>query len=735
MRTPTHGEWEPRFFPLRNLMRFGPRWVISVIFFLLIVTLFAPSSQADEARSAVSIDDLVGRARIVLAAISPDGRYAAWLTARGNPAKDAYEMRLEVTDMKVMGTTSAVLAAYDLDGGETFDNHDSLRPSAGSLRWTSRGVLLFAEKTAGKMRLLAWEPQTNAKRTILKGYDKILLDDSDRASDNIAVRTLSVIPGENDFPAGVPDFAWRIRDDDRFYGVRPNAKNGQFVRTQRWSISLDGSMLASVRTDGPAQDEWDHLVRPALRAPTHAIHESLETDHERIYPYSIVESPHGKRSAFVQIRYVDIDKPAGSSTEFSVAVSNGRKERILTAPTRSHREILGWATEDGPIYFLETSGTHSSVSAVTLRGTVAAIATAPAKFEKPCVYSGRLCQVLTTSGRFGLLVRSTHTMPQELVRIDLVDGDVKVVASPNSTFQTKELPAVQFYEIEGGTARGHLYLPIAYKRGTRYPLVITQYLSDPGFYASVGDEIPILALTASGLGVFAMHAPGGSASATGNVEIELTRVQRPLEDMKWVIEKLTNEGVIDPKRVGLSGLSYGAEIAMFAYWRSDLFAAVSTASGSWDPSLFALSGVDYAKSLARRGFRPVGEDKGINAWQRLAVGLNARPTLPPLLIQGSEGEQNFTAPTWTALRLANAPVEWYDYPEPKSGHVKARPANKWWVYTRNLDWFRFWLQGYEDPTPSKSEQYVRWREMRSKRCDLFKGADVPSYCRQGTHPN
>jgi hypothetical protein len=30
----------------------------------------------------------------------------------------------------------------------------------------------------------------------------------------------------------------------------------------------------------------------------------------------------------------------------------------------------------------------------------------------------------------------------------------------------------------------------------------------------------------------------------------------------------------------------------------------------------------------------------------------------------------------------------------------------------SVDWFRFWLQDYEDPDPAKAEQYQRWRELR-----------------------
>jgi hypothetical protein len=33
---------------------------------------------------------------------------------------------------------------------------------------------------------------------------------------------------------------------------------------------------------------------------------------------------------------------------------------------------------------------------------------------------------------------------------------------------------------------------------------------------------------------------------------------------------------------------------------------------------------------------------------------------------------------------------------------------------RNLDWFRFWLQSYEDPGDAKEEQYSRWHALRAQ---------------------
>jgi hypothetical protein len=45
-------------------------------------------------------------------------------------------------------------------------------------------------------------------------------------------------------------------------------------------------------------------------------------------------------------------------------------------------------------------------------------------------------------------------------------------------------------------------------------------------------------------------------------------------------------------------------------------------------------------------------------------------------------------------------------------HVLADPAMRLVAQGGNIDWFRFWLQGYEDPDSAKREQYARWRRLR-----------------------
>ena len=45
-------------------------------------------------------------------------------------------------------------------------------------------------------------------------------------------------------------------------------------------------------------------------------------------------------------------------------------------------------------------------------------------------------------------------------------------------------------------------------------------------------------------------------------------------------------------------------------------------------------------------------------------------------------------------------------------HTLTNPAVRMASQGGSVDWFRFWLQGYEDPDPAKAEQYKRWRGLR-----------------------
>ena len=66
---------------------------------------------------------------------------------------------------------------------------------------------------------------------------------------------------------------------------------------------------------------------------------------------------------------------------------------------------------------------------------------------------------------------------------------------------------------------------------------------------------------------------------------------------------------------------------------------------------------------------------------------------------------------FTVLSHLGKPVELLHLAN--ADHVRAMPAYRTASQQGNRDWFCFWLKGEEDGNPAKTEQYVRWRELRT----------------------
>lgn len=64
--------------------------------------------------------------------------------------------------------------------------------------------------------------------------------------------------------------------------------------------------------------------------------------------------------------------------------------------------------------------------------------------------------------------------------------------------------------------------------------------------------------------------------------------------------------------------------------------------------------------------------------------------------------------TVAVLRMAGKSVDLLYFPQ--GSHVLSKPSERMASQGRTVDWFRFWLQGYEDPDPRKADMYARWRQ-------------------------
>jgi len=87
---------------------------------------------------------------------------------------------------------------------------------------------------------------------------------------------------------------------------------------------------------------------------------------------------------------------------------------------------------------------------------------------------------------------------------------------------------------------------------------------------------------------------------------------------------------------------------------------------------------------------------------------------------------------YAALRYLKKPVDLIMLQA--GAHVMTNPTQRLASETINVDWFRFWLKGEEDPDPAKAEQYARWRELRRLQQEgdaKAKAANVPAPAQSG----
>lgn len=317
-----------------------------------------------------------------------------------------------------------------------------------------------------------------------------------------------------------------------------------------------------------------------------------------------------------------------------------------------------------------------------------------------------------------LCIHEAPTLAPEIARIDLRTGKLTRWVDLNPRLREVRFGRVTRIEFEDGNgtpAFGHFVEPPGGKASPTCPLVMTLYLSRGFLRGAVGDEYPIHLLAERGLCVLSVDRPEDRlalarldlAEAMRSRHADARDHKSVLTAVEAAVKQLTARGWIDPKRVGISGLSDGADKATYSISHSNKihFAAAAVSGTGMDPVIHYYGGPQYRDKDRLRIGDPFGDAQP--AWREISPMLNASSIQAPLLIQASDFEYSLVVPLFLTLKEARKPVELIVYPDEK--HLKVQPVHRLRVYQRNVDWFRFWLLGVEDQDPAKAEQYLRWR--------------------------
>lgn len=317
-----------------------------------------------------------------------------------------------------------------------------------------------------------------------------------------------------------------------------------------------------------------------------------------------------------------------------------------------------------------------------------------------------------------LSIRESLNEPPVLVATDPRTGKSRVIFDPNPQLAGIAMGSVSIYrwkDAHGREDSGGLVLPPDFTRNKRYPLVIQTHGFNPRqFFRSGYSDTSNAGRATAGRDMLVLQVQEPHSAGEGNWR---DGVELGMDVYLAAIDKLAAEGIVDPKRIGISGYSYSGWLVATSLARApDRFAAAEIANS--DPvtltGYYEYVGTPLAKADADFyvGARPYGE--GLKDWIDRVPSLSTDKITAAVLFQPAD--------PWHLLGIWDMYAAMLDQGKPvelqymRSGeHNIRKPLQVLAHQEMIVDWFDFWLNAHEDQIPEKAEQYARWRKLREAR--------------------
>lgn len=322
-----------------------------------------------------------------------------------------------------------------------------------------------------------------------------------------------------------------------------------------------------------------------------------------------------------------------------------------------------------------------------------------------------------------ICLRETSVLPRHLVLIDLRRGAVTMLADFNPEFAGLSLGAVSRIRLEssfGIRTFADVVLPVGYQQGHRYPLVVVQYTSRGFLRGGVGDEFPIQAYANHGYAVLSVQRPEAAGALSHPATwTDVDRIgladfadrRNVLSVVEQGVRHLVDQGVADPKAIGITGLSDGSSTVQFAAVNSHLFSAGIVSGCCWERGQDALLGLKGDALYHKIGWPPL-IDPAPSFWSHISLAQNPSRVAFPILFDMADDEFRNALESYVALRESGKPVDMFIFPDEQ--HVKWQPAHRLAAYRRSIDWFDFWLKGQLPVDRERRSVAERWIAMRDQ---------------------
>jgi len=314
-----------------------------------------------------------------------------------------------------------------------------------------------------------------------------------------------------------------------------------------------------------------------------------------------------------------------------------------------------------------------------------------------------------------LCVLETSRKPGRIVSIRLDGHAPQIVLDPNPGLEAGDgirLDRVTYTDDMGYAGYYFVVRRRDLAPDKRHPVVVVQYQARGFLRGGTGDEYPVYPLAEQGFVVVAFNQAMNSLQTRGPMpaSVEIPERAARVRSISSAIDKLVSDGVADPRRVGITGLSSGAENLHYALQRTDRFAAAIASSGPVELDFLVVTPSVYSDYKRKYETTRVVDPDG--PLRTLAWGAQPQKLVTPMLVNVSRREFLMGVQGFAALRDAGRPVEVRVFPD-TGRHQKYDPANRLAVYRLNLAWLAYWLQGRTPAEPDLAVQAARWERLRA----------------------
>ncbi len=401
-------------------------------------------------------------------------------------------------------------------------------------------------------------------------------------------------------------------------------------------------------------------------------------------------SPDGQQIAFIGVE--DLHDPREG--RLMVASADGGAAKNLLPGYMGHVAGIGWIDKNTAAY-VGQEGVWSTFGRVDIDGTNA----------KTIVPTGGpvLNQLsLASDGQSVAFVAESPTHPEELYTMRHGDAAPRRLTDSNPWLALREFPVQRvekFKARDGLELEGILIEPLGRADGQSYPLVMIVHggpeaHESNGFFLS--HSRPAYVFAANGFAVFLPNYRGSTGRGVQFSQLgQRDYAGAEFDDLVDAVDHLVSVGLVDAKRVGVTGGSYGGYASAWCATRfSPRFAAAVMSVGLSD-KISAWGTTDIPREMYLVHARAWPWDQWEFYQERSPISYTINARTPILIVHGQRDTRVHPSQSLTMyryLKLHNqTPTRLVLYPQ--EGHGNQNAAARWDYLLRLLQWMDHYLKG------------------------------------------